>query len=84
MTRLWPEGVAIAVDCDDEGRPARLRWRGRTHTVTHVARAWQVDLEWWRQRIWRRYFKVSTDTGLLLVIFQDLAGGDWFLQRLYD
>lgn len=84
MTYLWPRGVIIAVTCDAQGRPVHLSWRGRTHAVTHVARAWQVDLEWWRQRVWRRYFKVSTDTGLLLVIFQDLAGGDWFLQRLYD
>lgn len=84
MTRLWSEGAAIAVVCDEQERPARLTWRGRAHAVTHVARAWRVDLDWWRERVWRRYYKVSTDSGLLLVIFQDLTSGDWFLQRLYD
>ena len=84
MTRLWPEGETITVVCDAGGRPEQFSWRGRTHRVTHVAHQWRADVGWWRERIWRAYYKVSTDSGLLVVIFQDLAGGDWFLQRLYD
>lgn len=84
MTRLWPEGESIAVVCDGEGRPERFSWRGRPHTVTHIARQWRVDAEWWQARQWRVYYKISTDSGLLVVIYQDLESGDWFLQRLYD
>lgn len=84
MTRLWPQGVAIEVDCNRQGQPTRLTWCDQVHTVSHVAATWRVDLSWWRDRVWRNYYKVSTDTGLLLVIFKDLAGGRWFLQRLYD
>ena len=84
MTRLWSEGEPVAVICDDDGRPERFSWRGRTHAVTHVARRWRVDADWWRTRSWRAYYKVSTDSGLLVVIYQELEGGDWYLQRLYD
>lgn len=84
MTRLWPEGAPIAVICDAQGYPQSFTWRGQTHVVTHVALAWRVDLEWWRERVWRSYYKMSTDTGLLVIIYHDLAGGDWFVQRLYD
>jgi hypothetical protein len=41
-------------------------------------------MEWWREGIRRDYFKLTTTTGLLVVIFHDLDTGDWYLQRLYD
>lgn len=84
MTRLWPAGVAIAVACDHRGQPVRLSWRGRAHVVTHVASIWRVDLDWWRERVWRAYYRLSTDTGLLLLIYHDLTGDAWYLERLYD
>ena len=84
MTRLWPEGIPIAVVCNGQGRPDRFTWRGRAHAVTLVALAWRVDLEWWRARTWRAYYKLATDTGLLVVVYRDLVSGDWYLQRLYD
>lgn len=84
MTHLWPEGVAIDVVPDALGRPARFTWRRQSHAVAHVALFWRVDLDWWRRRVWRDYYRLSTDTGLLVVVFQDLAAGGWFLERLYD
>jgi hypothetical protein len=56
-------------------------WRD---SVTEITKIWRVDIDWWRVRIWRAYFKISTDTGLLVVLYQDLMSEDWFLQRLYD
>ncbi len=41
-------------------------------------------MDWWRVRIWREYFKLTTGTGLLVVIYRDLLSGAWYLQRLYD
>jgi len=34
--------------------------------------------------VWREYFKLTTQTGLLVVIYLDLLNGKWYLQRLYD
>ncbi|MCB0209356.1 MAG: hypothetical protein KDJ52_08505 [Anaerolineae bacterium] len=52
--------------------------------MQYVAKRWRVDQDWWRGRIWREYFKLTTKTGLLVIIYRDLLTGEWFLQRLYD
>lgn len=83
MTRLWPQGEEIEV-VQARGAPATFTWRGQTHRVAELAQQWHVDLDWWRGRAWRSYFKLSTESGLLVVIYQDLATGVWYLQRLYD
>lgn len=84
MTHLWAEGETLDVVIDDEGVPLRLTWRGRSHPVEHVTKHWRVDVEWWRLRIWRDYFKLVTATGLLVVVYRDLQKDGWYLQRLYD
>jgi hypothetical protein len=43
-----------------------------------------VDTGWWRLRVWREYFKLETDTGLLVIIYRNLLTDDWYFQRLYD
>ena len=84
MTHLWATGEALRVDVDAEGAPLRLIWRGRAHPVESITRHWRVDVEWWRVRIWRDYFKLVTTTGLLVVIYRDFEADGWYLQRLYD
>ncbi|NLF00990.1 MAG: hypothetical protein GX601_08430 [Anaerolineales bacterium] len=83
MTHLWPEGQPIVVEVDALGTPCRFVWLGQTHTVEIVANRWRVDEAWWRERIWREYFKLATDTGLLVVVFRDLVDGGWYVQRVY-
>ena len=99
MTRLWPVGLPISVtgagtegdgtagDDDsvkDGTRPAGFTWQNQVHQVSEITREWRVDIDWWRGRVWRAYFKLTTDTGLLVIIYQDLLSGEWYLQRLYD
>ena len=83
MTRLWQEGDPIDV-VDEDGQPRRFTWRGRSHEVDEISRQWRADLGWWADRKWHAYFKLVTDTGLLVIIFEDLETGTWYLQRLYD
>lgn len=83
MTRLWAQGIAIRMELND-GLPGRFVWERRTHPVLYVANHWRVDVAWWRWRVWRDYWKLVTGTGLLVVVYQDLSGGGWYLQRLYD
>lgn len=83
MTHLWPDGQPIRVEADALGVPRRFVWLGQTHTVEIVANRWRVDEGWWRERIWREYFKLATDTGLLVVVFRDLVDGGWYVQRVY-
>ncbi len=64
--------------------PTSFTWQGQTHTVAHITREWRVDIDWWRERTWRAFYKLNTDTGLLVIIFQDLLTNQWFFLRLYD
>lgn len=84
MTRLWPEGDVIEVMSDEESFPRRLVWQSQTHTINHITRHWRVKSDWWDEPLWRDYFKLTTDSGLLLIIFHDLLNEQWYLQRLYD
>ena len=84
MTRLWPEGDVIEVLSDEGAAPHSLIWQGQTHTINHITRRWRIRSDWWDEPLWREYFKLTTDTGLLLIIFHDLLTQQWYLQRLYD
>ena len=90
MTRLWTPAepitvVTVASPASGPGRlPAHFSWQGQTHAVTHITQVWRVDIDWWRERIWRAFYKLSTDTGLLVIIFQDLLTNQWYFLRLYD
>ncbi len=84
MTRFWPEGERVQVEVDGLHRPLCVTWRGARHPVERVCARWRVDEGWWNRHVWREYFKVATQTGLLVVVYRDFVTGDWFLQRLYD
>ncbi|MCI0398546.1 MAG: hypothetical protein L0332_11895 [Chloroflexi bacterium] len=84
MTQLWPEGQPIAIVLDELAEPGAFTWQGQRYQVEAITRRWRVDVEWWRDRVWRAYYKLSTTTGLLVVLYQDLISGEWYLQRLYD
>jgi hypothetical protein len=84
VTWLWSKGEPIVVVSDATRTPRGFTWRGRTHRVQGIAKRWRVDVEWWRRRVWREYFKLTTQTGLLVILYQDLLTGRWYLQRLYD
>lgn len=84
MTLLWPEGEIITVESDAMVAPHAFTWQGQRHVVQQVAKRWRVDQGWWRKRVWREYFKLTTQTGLLVIIYRSVQTGAWFLQRLYD
>lgn len=84
MTLLWPQGQAVTVRCDPQFTPLNFTWQGQVHRVATVAKRWRVDQGWWRRRVWREYFKLTTQSGLLVVLYRDLLNGEWYLQRLYD
>ena len=84
MTRLWPDGVTIEVLAGDDGQPAAFKWQGRLHPVATINQQWRIEEDWWREPVERDYYKLTTQTGLLVVIFRNLSNGAWYLQRLYD
>lgn len=83
MTKLWRKGQKVEVTVDDRDIPTAFRWNGRVHHIVSISKRWRVHNGWWRTEVWRDYFKLATDSGLLCIIYQDLEG-NWYLQRIYD
>ena len=84
MSRFWPEGVPIGVTCDDLATPIAFTWQSHRHVVEEILERWRVDAGWWRRRVWREYFQLTTTSGLLLLIYHDVRADEWRVQRLYD
>jgi hypothetical protein len=84
VAHLWIPGQPIRVRSDALGIPVSLRWEKQWHPTDKVYSRWRVDKRWWQQRIWREYFKLTTTTGMLVVVYRDFVNGKWYLQRLYD
>lgn len=48
--------------------------------VAAVLDSWQLDDEWWRHPISRRYFAVMLEGGRRMLLFEDLVTGEWYEQ----
>jgi len=83
MTYLWSPAMQIQMVLRNQ-QPQQFLWHSRLHRVHQIARYWRVDMEWWRLRIWRDYYKLTTDTQLLVVVYCDLMNDCWYIQQLYD
>lgn len=83
MTQLWPEGAPIGMQTAGDA-PHAFQWQGRRWRVRAVVDQWAVHDDWWRDEIWRHYFEVETVDGVLCVLFRDLLGEAWYLERVYD
>jgi hypothetical protein len=88
MTRLWPEGEVVQMWSATavEGHLEGFTWQGTAHRIQKVCNRWRVHTRWWEpeEALWREYLKVTTDTGLLCLLYRDLLRGGWFLARVYD
>lgn len=67
------------------GSPRRVWWGTRQ---LQIARAWgpeRIETGWWREQDVRRdYYRIETDQGQHLWIFQCQQTGDWFLHGCYE
>jgi hypothetical protein len=79
MTKLYFE--PISVECRGE-RPHSFIWRDHVHHVSTILKRWVVRVEWWRQEVSRRYYKVQCDDLGIYEIYEERS--HWVLERLYD
>jgi hypothetical protein len=72
--------------CAGEEPPPGFTWQQEPHHILEVCNHWRVHARWWEgaQAVWREYFKVTTDSGLLCLIYHDLQSDNWYLSRIYD
>ena len=85
MTRLWPKGEPIEAWAGEK-MPAGFYWHQAPQRILDICNHWRIHTRWWepQQAIWREYWKVVTNAGLLCLIYRDLQAGEWFLARVYD
>lgn len=87
MSRLFDPPIAIEIDTDSWGRPTRFILQGQRHKLVQALQHWEVDVDWWKVegRIHRAYWAVTTSSGLLCVVYQELEEpSSWFLAKIYD
>ena len=71
-----PESAPVAAD--ERGVPISLGEAG----VDSVREEWVVEDRWWTGKpLRRRYFELVLVNGRNVVVFHDLVGGGWFMQR---
>jgi hypothetical protein len=76
--RRLGEPRPAAVRTGPGGRPERIEGR----EVDAVRESWLVEDRWWTLRpVRRRYWEVVTTCGRNVVVFHELEGDGWFLQR---
>jgi hypothetical protein len=56
-------------------------WRGKRRAVASIDDEWEIDDEWWRDEVSRRYFAVTLADGSGLTLFHDRLAGAWWAQR---
>jgi len=71
----------IRVRIGTGGRPFAIRLEGGEKRVGQILEIWQIDDEWWRKRISRRYATLVLDDGRIVTVFRDLVTTRWYLQE---
>ncbi|MGH2613656.1 MAG: hypothetical protein ACRDJC_00315 [Thermomicrobiales bacterium] len=74
-----PRPVQVTVD-ERSGLPITLHERNRAHRIERIQDSWQVDDEWWREPISRRYVQVLLRGGAIRTLFHDQSADRWFEQ----
>ena len=68
----------MAVQTGERGVPTMVR----SLPVEAMLEDWVVEDRWWTSRpVRRRYFELVLTGGRNVVVFKDLVGGRWFVQR---
>lgn len=77
------ESRSVRVECDIQGLPSSINWRGRRQRVTAVLNRWRVEGRWWDEPVARDYVKLLTEDGTLMLLAYDRTTNAWHVQRIY-
>jgi hypothetical protein len=62
-----------------DGLPIALSDGGQRRRI-QIEDSWQIDDEWWRDPINRRYYRVRLDDGSIRTLYEDRECHQWFAQ----
>ncbi len=82
VDRLRPLNLPrpVNIELDHHALPTAVTSDNKRKAVESVGEIWQVDDEWWRERIARRYIEVMLEGGGHVVLYEDQITGKWFMQ----
>jgi hypothetical protein len=84
MNPFWSPGELLNIVTAGE-TPTAFRQGQGEHRVLGISAHWRVHTLWWSEdEVWRDYWEVTTDTGRLCVLYHDLIGDAWYLERIYE
>jgi hypothetical protein len=70
----------VRVRVGNGGRPRFLYLKSGVRKVQQILEIWQVDDEWWRDPISRRYGRLALEDGRIVTVYRDLLTRKWYLQ----
>jgi hypothetical protein len=71
----------IRVKTGAGGRPLVVYMKGRPRRVHRILDIWQIDDEWWRDPISRRYATLILDDEGAVTVYRNLLDGRWYSQE---
>lgn len=71
----------VRVRTGNGGRPRLLHLPEGVRKVQHIQEIWQIDDEWWRDPISRRYARLALEDGRIVTVYRDLVRRRWYLQN---
>jgi hypothetical protein len=84
MSPFWEQGRNTDVRQEQE-EPRQFFWQWRWHPIREILQHWRVHAYWWTDHeVWRDYWEVTTDTGLLCTLYYDRLQETWYLERVYE
>lgn len=81
LNRPRPIRVETAEREDGHPLPARVEYGNIWKPVETILETWQIDDEWWRDRVARSYVDLVVRGGLRLVLYRDRLTGCWYVQH---
>ncbi len=78
-----PPPRAVHVTIGPDGLPRALVLPDRILPVAQVYEHWRERRRWWARPVRRDYYRLETDDGRVRVVFRDLEGERWWLERRY-
>jgi hypothetical protein len=77
-------GTPVEVRATADGVPERFQYRGGWHEVRALGEEWRDAAGWWAGAGPKAFFRLECRNGMVCELYRDLAGGGWFMYRVYD
>ena len=71
----------ITMDDHDPPLPYAVIEQNHQRRVEQILDTWDVDEEWWRDPLRRRYYLLLLTDGSVYTVYQNRVNGEWFQQH---